>query len=127
MVDYHENFYGLLEDAYNAGDSDRVVLRWDLGSDRAVRAAARADRGSAPERGPRRPPRRANGEPATGTSAAATCSSPGSPRTSSASARTTRSARPHGAGALRETVGRALADEFRAETITRDGWLVLRR
>ena len=39
MVAYHENFYGLLEDGLNAGDSDRVVLRWDLASDRAVRAA----------------------------------------------------------------------------------------
>jgi predicted GNAT superfamily acetyltransferase len=29
--------------------------------------------------------------------------------------------------ALRDTVGRALADEFRADAITRDGWLVLRR
>ena len=39
MVAYHENFYGVLEDGLNSGDSDRVVLRWDLASDRAVRAA----------------------------------------------------------------------------------------
>jgi hypothetical protein len=29
--------------------------------------------------------------------------------------------------AMRETVGRAIADGFRAEAISRDGWLLLRR
>src|SRR5205814_693568 len=39
FVDYHENFYGVMQDGLNAGESDRVVLRWDLASERAVRAA----------------------------------------------------------------------------------------
>jgi predicted GNAT superfamily acetyltransferase len=39
MVAYHENFYGVLEDGLNSGDSDRVVLRWDVASSRAVKAA----------------------------------------------------------------------------------------
>jgi predicted GNAT superfamily acetyltransferase len=37
---YYENFYGVMEDAINAGDlSDRLLIRWDLASDRAERAA----------------------------------------------------------------------------------------
>ncbi len=126
MVAYHENFYGVLEDGLNAGDSDRVVLRWDLASDRAVRAAegptedARLDEGRV-VLGPG-----ANGEPAV--------SAPSGdvllawlPESIVA----IRERDPERASAwrlaLRDTVGRALADEFRADAITRDGWLVLRR
>ena len=126
MVDYHENFYGLLEDAYNAGDSDRVVLRWELGSERAVRAAD----------GLIEDPRLSEGRVVLREGPS------GEPTTSEARGDVLlawvpenivriREEDPQRAGAwrraLRETVGRALSDEFRAETITRDGWLVLRR
>jgi predicted GNAT superfamily acetyltransferase len=126
MVAYHENFYGVLEDGYNSGDSDRVVLRWDLASPRAVDAAeGRAD----------------------GPSADAGCvvlkaNPDGAPATYDAegdvllawlpeSIVRVRAENPDRAAtwraALRSTVGRALADGFRGESITRDGWLVLRR
>lgn len=39
--DYHPDFYGVMTDAINAGDrTDRVVAWWELGSERAARAAA---------------------------------------------------------------------------------------
>lgn len=39
-VEYLPNFYGQMTDAINAGDeSDRLVCRWDLRSDRAVQAS----------------------------------------------------------------------------------------
>ena len=126
MVAYHENFYGLLEDGLNSGDSDRVVLRWDLASDRAVRAADGvhdepvADRGHVVLRpGPDLAPE------------------PDDPRGDMLLAWVPedivriREEDPGTAAAwrraLRDTVGRALADGYRAEAITRDGWLVLRR
>ena len=125
MVAYHENFYGVLEDGFNAGDSDRVVLRWDLASDRAVHAADGRPTPVAPTRDAsscartrtalRRPRRRA------ATSCSRGC------RRHRRAPREIPSARARGALALRDTVGRALADGFRAEAITRDGWLVLRR
>jgi len=126
MVGYHENFYGVLEDAYNAGDSDRVVLRWELGSERAVRAAEGLV--EEPRIGEGRVVLRegADGEPATS-----------EPRGDvllawiPESIVRVREENPERAGAwrraVRETVGSALAKQFRAETITRDGWLVLRR
>ncbi|HEX6762840.1 MAG TPA: hypothetical protein VF094_08575 [Gaiellaceae bacterium] len=126
MVAYHENFYGTLEDGLNAGDSDRVVLRWDLASERAVRAAEgaaeepRLDEGRVVLRaGP-------DGEPETDAAAGDVllASIPESivrireqdPARAIAWRR-----------ALRDTAGSALADDYRAESITRDGWLVLRR
>jgi len=126
MVDYHENFYGYLQDGLNAGDSDRVVLRWDLASERAVRAADGV-----------------SGEPvADGGCVVLRPGGDGGPVTGEASGDVLLAWLPKNivrlreedercAGdwrlALRETVGRALAGEFRAEGITRDGWLVLRR
>ena len=126
MAAYHENFYGVLEDGLNAGDSDRVVLRWDLASDRAVRAAdgstvdPRLDEGHVVVRADE------NGEPALS-----------APRGDvllawlPESIVALREQDPERASAwrlaLRESVGRALAGEFRADAITRDGWLVLRR
>jgi predicted GNAT superfamily acetyltransferase len=126
MVDYHENFYGVLDDGLNAGDSDRVVLRWDLASERAVRAAA----GSHEEAviGEGRVVLRAGED-----DAPVTASVDGAvliawippnivdireqdPELAAAWRR-----------ALRGTVGRALAEEFRVEAMTRDGRLVLRR
>jgi predicted GNAT superfamily acetyltransferase len=126
MVAFHENFYGFLEDGLNAGDSDRVVLRWDLASERAERAAHGAFAEPSAVEG--RVVLRAGED--------------GRPATQCAEGDVLlawipediarlREADPERAsawrGALRETVGRALADEFRADAITRDGWLVLRR
>ena len=41
VSEYYEDFYGDMEDALNAGDAtDRVMARWELRSDRTLRAAA---------------------------------------------------------------------------------------
>lgn len=126
MVAYHDNFYGLLEDGLNAGDSDRAVLRWDLASPRAVDAAdGRAD------------------EPtANGGCVVLRADDEGRPATFDAdgdvliawvpeSIVRIREEDPARAEAwrtaLRSTVGRALSEGFRGESITRDGRLVLRR
>jgi predicted GNAT superfamily acetyltransferase len=126
MVAYHENFYGFLEDGLNAGDSDRVVLEWQLDSERAGRAAAGEPPAADDGAGCIVLRARADGGPSL--------------------------ADPHGdllrawlppdivrlrddapadadgwRQAVRASIGRALADGFRAESITRDGWLVLRR
>jgi len=126
MVDYHENFYGVLEDAYNAGDSDRVVLRWDLASERAVHAAdgAFADASRADGRVVLRAGR--DGEPVTGKAHGDRLIAwipedivglrERDPQLASDWRR-----------ALRGTVGAALAGPFNAESISRDGWLVLAR
>src|SRR5262245_28291757 len=126
MVDYHENFYGFLEDGLNAGDSDRVVLRWDLASDRAVRAAD----------GALEAPSTRNGH------VVLRAGREGQPAPANAEGEVLlawipedivriREVNPELAaawrGAVRDTVGRALTDKFRVEAITRDGWLVLRR
>ncbi|HEY7397347.1 MAG TPA: hypothetical protein VH538_03520 [Gaiellaceae bacterium] len=126
MVAYHENFYGVLEDGLNAGDSDRVVLRWDLASDRAVRAAD----GSTEE------PRLSEGR------VVLRAGPDGEPETEPAAGDVLLASLPENIvqireedperadawrRALRDTAGSALADGFRAEAITRDGWLVLRR
>jgi predicted GNAT superfamily acetyltransferase len=125
MVAYHENFYGLLDDGLNAGESDRVVLRWDLASERAVRAAAGANEAHA----------------VTGQ----VVLRPGSDEEPVIAAPDgdvllawippsivrIREEDPERAGAwrraLRDTVGGALGNGFRAEAMTRDGWLVLTR
>jgi len=39
--EYLPHFYGRMDDAMNSGDSDRLLIRWDLLSDRAVAAARR--------------------------------------------------------------------------------------
>ncbi len=41
VVGYAEDFYGSVDDAFNAGDrTDRAEIRWDLASPKAVAAAA---------------------------------------------------------------------------------------
>jgi predicted GNAT superfamily acetyltransferase len=41
VCDYYEDFYGDMADALNAGDAtDRAMARWELLSDRTMRAAA---------------------------------------------------------------------------------------
>lgn len=46
-TDYHEDFYGVLDDDLNAGElTDRLLVTWDLCSDRAVAASRREPAGS---------------------------------------------------------------------------------
>jgi predicted GNAT superfamily acetyltransferase len=125
IVGYHADFYGRLQDRLNAGgESDRVVVRWELASERATRAAF--GDGAAPARGEGRVllRQRPDGEPeisdADGGRLLAWI-----PRDIVA----IREERPASAQAwrhaVRDTVGRALSDGYRVDTITRDGWLVL--
>lgn len=126
MVAYHANFYGVLEDGLNAGDSDRVVLRWDLESARAARAAAGAPAEPDDGTGCIVLKARADGRP-----------DPAEPDGDVLRAwippdivRVREESPADATGwrqAVRDTVGRALGDGFRAESISRDGWLVLRR
>jgi predicted GNAT superfamily acetyltransferase len=126
IVAYHENFYGLLEDGLNSGDSDRVVVRWNLASARAVEAADGLAHEPAADSGCVVLKPNGDGAPATydadGDVLLAWLPD---------SIVQIRAADPERAGtwraALRSTVGRALADGYRGESITRDGWLVLRR
>jgi predicted GNAT superfamily acetyltransferase len=127
VVDYYPDFYGPLLDGVNGdGASDRVVLDWDLASPRAVEAA-------------NEPPLEAVVRPG------AVVLSPGAdgfPVVTPAQAETLlvaipddivalRRSDPRQADAWREAVrevaGAALADGYRGEAITRDGWLLLNR
>ena len=128
IVAYHDDFYGPLRDRLNAGEeSDRVVMRWDLTSERSIRAA----HGRSPE------PARGDGTVILGSDDG------GEPTVGGAGEDGTllawipedivriREESPDSAHAwrhaVRSTVGGALGDGYRAETITRDGWLLLVR
>jgi predicted GNAT superfamily acetyltransferase len=128
IVAYHDDFYGQIVDGLNSGEeTDRVVVRWDLTSDRAVAAADGAPAAARPvsdgrvilRQGP-------DGAPATSAVDGETLLAwiPEDivrlRRSDAAAGRAWRRA-------LRATVGRCLADGFRAEAITRDGWFVLTR
>ena len=125
---YHENFYGVLQDGLNAGDSDRVLLRSGI-SPRSALSARPTDRPLEPGAGEgRRRPARGRGRRARDQRTERRRAARLAARRSIVSIRERRSRRASAWRlALRETVGRALAGEFRADTITRDGWLVLRR
>lgn len=126
VVDYHPDFYGPLLDGVNgAGESDRVVLHWELGSRRAIEAAAG-------------PPV----EPARRGAVIVEPGADGFPLATPSDAETLlvwipddivslRTSDPGQADAWREAVraalGAALADGYRGEAITRDGWLLLTR
>jgi predicted GNAT superfamily acetyltransferase len=127
IVAYHQDFYGPLRDTLNAGqESDRVVMRWELASARAERAAegnpvppARADGNVILRAGPESEPATA---PADGEVLRAWIP-PDIVRL-----RAERPACAHAwREALRHTAGRALAEGYRADWITADGWLVLTR
>jgi predicted GNAT superfamily acetyltransferase len=129
IVAYHDDFYGPLRDRLNAGEeSDRVLMRWDLASERAIRAAEGAVREPELAEGGIVLREGADGEPAVdgahepnGTVLAwipedivrIRAERPGAAR--------------DWRHAVRRTVGRFLADGYRAEEITRSGWLVLTR
>ena len=127
IVDYYPDFYGPLLDGVNGdGASDRVLLHWELGSPRAVEAADQ-------------PPLEAVMRPGAVIVAPGT---DGFPVAAPSRAETLlvsipddivslRSSDPGQAEAWREAVrgavSSALADGYRGETITRDGWLLLTR
>jgi predicted GNAT superfamily acetyltransferase len=127
IVDYHADFYGPLLDGVNgAGESDRVLLEWELASLRAVEAAdgrrlEPTDGTGAVVVGPR-----AGGNPVTSTSDAETLrvwipdDIVGLRTSDPAQAEAWREA-------VRRAIGNALADGYRGEAITRDGWLLLTR
>jgi predicted GNAT superfamily acetyltransferase len=127
VVGYHPDFYGPLLDGVNgAGESDRVLLHWELASPRAVAAADQ-------------PPL----EPAVRPGAVIVSpGTDGSPLTAPSGAETLlvwipddivelRQSDPGQADAWREAVrlaiGGAVADGYRGDAITRDGWLLLTR
>jgi predicted GNAT superfamily acetyltransferase len=127
LVGYHDDFYGLIDDALNGRDeTDRAVVRWELTSERAVRASTGspevASEGEAP---------------------VLLASDPeGRPVTLDAEGDALRvflpedivrmrQERPAAARAwrlaFRETAGRLLRDGYRAAAITRPGWCILTR
>jgi predicted GNAT superfamily acetyltransferase len=127
LVAYHADFYGPMPDALNAGEeTDRVVVRWDLTSPRSLRAA----NGSLEEA-------TADGRVILG------ADDLGGPAVSPVDDAGTllawipddvvelRASDPDRARAwrhaVRETAGRRLGDGYRAEAMTRDGWLILSR
>lgn len=127
VVDYHADFYGPLLDGVNGdGASDRVVLDWELGSSRAVEAAD----GRAPE------PEVGAGtvivQPGAGGVPVATPSDAdtllvwvpsdivGLRQSDPLAAEAWREA-------VREAIGGAVANGYRGDAITRDGWLLLTR
>ena len=127
VVGYYPDFYGPLLDGVNgAGASDRVLLHWELASPRAVAAADQ-------------PPLESEVRPGAVIVAPGT---DGSPHAAQSGAETLlvwipddivelRRSDPGQADAWREAVraaiGGAVADGYRGETITRDGWLLLTR
>jgi predicted GNAT superfamily acetyltransferase len=127
IVAYHDDFYGRIADGLNASEeTDRVVVRWDLASERA---AAAADGVPATR-------------PATDGRVILGAGVDGEPAISGGDGDTLlawipedivllREADPAAAHAwrraLRDTAGRCLDNGFRADAITRDGWFVLTR
>ena len=125
VLDYHPDFYGPLLDGVNgAGESDRVVLQWELASLRAVEAAVR----------PPKPVRRgavvvepgADGFPVTTPSTAGTLLV-WIPDDIVALRKADLRQADAWREAVRTALGGALADGYRGEAITRDGWLLLTR
>lgn len=129
-VDYFENFYGSMTDGVNAGDeSDRLLIEWDLDSERVWEAA----HGRLPE---------ADIEELVsgGASVALSCDEAGRPRAGSLSGSTALCATPDdivslrrsdcGSAldwrhALRDTLGTAMSDGYSVTGFTRSGWYVV--
>jgi predicted GNAT superfamily acetyltransferase len=128
IVAYHDDFYGPIVDGLNAADdTDRVVVRWDLTSDRVVSAADGTPVVVPPVSGGsvilRADP---DGRPAIAEGDGDTLFAwipEDIVRLREADAATAHAWR----RALRETAGRSLAAGFQAEAITRNGWFVLTR
>lgn len=117
VVDFQPDFYGAMPDAINAGDpTDRAVARWDLKAtskdrDRDGDAILRADDG---------------GQPVTSTSDADVLRA-WVPEDSVSLRQTDPAAGLAWRLALRETFGAAVANGYRAVSMTRDGWYTLER
>ncbi len=126
-VAYYPDFYGAILDGVNGDqDSDRVLLSWELASERAVQAADGALPGQSADDAP----------------AVLSADGDGSPVLARADGPRLRvwvpedivQMRQDDPGralawreALREAVGDCLGKGYRAEAITRDGWCVLAR
>jgi predicted GNAT superfamily acetyltransferase len=127
VVDYYPDFYGPLFDGVNGdGASDRVLLQWELASARSLEAADQ-------------PPLEAVLRPG---AVIVSAGADGVPISTPSRAETLlvsipddivglRASDPGQANAwreaIREAVGSAVADGYRGEVITRDGWLLLTR
>ena len=129
-VAFHRDFYGTMHDRVNAGDlSDRILIEWDLESRRALDASALR---------PHVVDLDALGGPAVVRLAVGAGERPevGTERGAielvqiPADIVALRNANPDLARqwrlALRETLGAALEEGYRADGITRDGWYVVR-
>ena len=128
IVAYHNDFYGPIVDGLNAGeDTDRIVVRWDLLSDRVISAA-----GGTPVAVP----------PVSEGTVILRADPDGRPAIAEGDGdtllawipedivrlREADAARAHAwRRALRETAGRSLSAGFQVEAITRNGWFVLTR
>ncbi len=128
IVGYHDDFYGPLRDRLNAGgESDRVVVRWELLAERSLRAAGRRAVEPVLQDGSVILRADDDGRPAIEPDGRGETLHAWLP----ADIVKLREEQPDCAlawrRAVRETVGRLLVDGYRAETITRDGWLVLTR
>jgi predicted GNAT superfamily acetyltransferase len=127
VVAYHPDFYGPLLDGVNGpGESDRVLLHWELASPRVVQAADGRPVEPAAESGATIVRPRADGFPDAelNDGEALLVWIPDDVvslrQSDPAKAEAWR-------GAVRLAVSSALADGYRGEAITRDGWLVLSR
>lgn len=128
IVGYHDDFYGPLHDRLNAGGaSDRAVVRWELVSDRSVWATSRPIAAPSPSDGVviLRPD--GDGRPEVGTNGFDGTLRAWIPPDIVALRQTDPQIALAWRQAARDTIGRALADGYRADAITRDGWLVLTR
>jgi predicted GNAT superfamily acetyltransferase len=131
-VAFHRDFYGSMQDAVNAGDlSDRILIEWSVDSPLAIDASVHSPQPvglPAPDGGGAavRLSVGAGGEPevAAGRGAIELVQIPDD-------IVAVRTADPdlgrRWRMALRQTLGAALEEGYRADGITRDGWYVLRR
>ena len=127
IVGYHDDFYGLLRDRLNAGGaSDRAVIRWDLVSERSIRAASRPVAAPALGDGVVILRAGADSRPETADELDEALHA-WIPQDIVALRSTDPDLALAWRQAARDTIGRALANGYRADTITRDGWLVLTR
>ncbi len=130
-VAFHSDFYGTMQDAVNAGDlSDRILIEWSLDSARAIEAS----RGGAQPvdlaalEGQPTAVRLSVGvghEPEVGTDRAA-IELVQIPDDIVALRDADPSLARRWRLALRETLGAALSEGYRADGISRDGWYVVR-
>lgn len=126
VIDYHPDFYGAVQDGVNgSGESDRVLLHWELASLRAVEAA---------DQPPLEPMKRGTVVLEPGDDGSPVALPPG-PDTLLVwipdDIVSLRQSDPRESEAWREAVRQgisgALAVGYRGEAITRDGWLLLTR